>query len=216
MERSLYPEMLITRQIRASRSSYQPAIKSVSVAIVHTSKRTLTFSFHIFQLRVDVATETINITVIDLNDNEPKFVGDYSLIEARINIQLIRNYWQWVLNPVTDLEHARPQSAEWCDNRSNRCRRGGKQRHRVQHLLRLRRGQLQFWLLDRRQQWLEGQHYDGRDWTWLWVHHFGEYGRDADVLIFVVGLVVHCHWRTLLSRQRMKVWTTHCSSTTSM
>ena len=36
-----------------------------------------------------MATETINITVIDLNDNEPIFEDDYSLIEAIITILFI-------------------------------------------------------------------------------------------------------------------------------
>ena len=40
----------------------------------------------IFTLQLDEATETINITVIDLNDNEPIFEDDYSLIEAIITI----------------------------------------------------------------------------------------------------------------------------------
>ena len=44
---------------------------------------------HIFTFQLDVATETINITVNDLNDNEPIFEDDYSLIEAIDNILFI-------------------------------------------------------------------------------------------------------------------------------
>ena len=64
-----------------------------------------------FQL--DVSTEIINITVIDLNDNKPVFEGDYSLIEVIIPILfIIYPAMQLLFIPTTDPEHAGPQSAK--------------------------------------------------------------------------------------------------------
>ena len=72
-------------------SSYQQGMNFVSVIVAHTStKKKSQFQFTIFLV---VTTETINIAVLDINDNVPQFEDDYSIIEA----STVHMHWQPII-----------------------------------------------------------------------------------------------------------------------
>ena len=70
-------------------SSYQQGMNFVSVIVAHTKKNSQ-FQFTIFLV---VTTETINIAVLDVNDNVPQFEDDYSIIEA----STVHMHWQPII-----------------------------------------------------------------------------------------------------------------------